>query len=201
MEKILSDIEKKALMFIRNEIMHGDRKPSLRILMDYLGYKSPRSASLIISSLIEKGLISRDDVTKEIRVNFFKNVKSKKVNIPLVGAIACGKPILAVENIEAYIPYEVKGDPKEYFFLRAIGDSMNKTGIDDGDIVLVKKQQTADPGDKVVALIEDEATIKIFKKDKDKIILEPRSSNPAHKPIYVFEDLQIQGKVMNVIKI
>jgi len=197
----INDIEKKALFYIRNQIMHGDFKPSLRNLMNYLDYKSPRSASLIVSSLIEKGLISRDDVTKEIRVNFFKNVKSKKVNIPLVGAIACGKPILAIENIEAYIPYEIKGDPKEYFFLRAIGDSMNKVNINDGDLVLVKKQQTADPGDKVVSLIGDEATIKIFKRDKDKIILEPRSSNPAHKPIYVFGDLQIQGKVTNILKI
>ncbi|MDP2763134.1 MAG: S24 family peptidase, partial [Enterobacteriaceae bacterium] len=127
-------------------------------------------------------------------------IKSKKANIPLVGAIICGQPILAVENIEAYIPYEVKGNPREYFFLRAIGDSMNKAGIDDGDMVLIKKQQTADPGDKVVALIGNEATIKIFKMDKNKAILEPRSSNPVHKPIYVFEDLQIQGKVVGKIK-
>jgi len=199
MEKILNEIEKKALTFIRNQIMYGDRKPSLRNLMNYLGYKSPRSASLIVSSLIEKGLISRDDITREIRINYFKNIKSKLVNIPLVGAIACGKPILAVENIEAYIPYEVKGDPKEYFFLRAIGDSMDKAGINDGDIVLVKKQQNADPGDKVVALIGDEATIKIFKQDNHKIILEPRSLNPVHKPIYVFGNLQIQGKVIDKI--
>lgn len=199
-DKKLNNIEKRALFFIRNQIMHGDHKPSLRNLMNYLDYRSPRSASLIVSSLIEKGLISRDDITKEIRINFFKNIKSKKVNIPLVGAIACGQPILAVENIEAYIPYEIKGDPKEYFFLRVIGDSMNKAGIDNGDLVLVKKQQTADPGDKVVALIGDEATVKIYKPDNEKIILEPKSSNPIHKPIYVFEDLQIQGKVVGKIK-
>ena len=76
MENTLSDIEKKALTYIRNQIMHGDRKPSLRNLMNYLGYKSPRSASLIVSSLIEKGLISRDDITREIRINYFKNIKS-----------------------------------------------------------------------------------------------------------------------------
>jgi len=201
MENRLNDNEKKALAFIRNQIMHGDLKPSLRNLMNHLGYKSPRSASLVVSSLIEKGLISRDDVTRELRMNYFKNIQSKLVNIPLVGAIACGQPILAVENIEAYIPYEVKDDPREYFFLRAIGDSMDKVGIDDGDLVLVKKQQTADSGDKVVALIGNEATIKIFKQDNKKVILEPRSSNPIHKPIYVFENLQIQGKVAGIIKI
>jgi repressor LexA len=201
MTNILNEIEKKALTFIRNEIMHGERKPSLRNLMTHLGYKSPRSASLIISALIEKGVISRDDATKEIRVNYFKNIKSKLANIPLAGAITCGQPILAVQNIEAYIPYEVKDDPKEYFFLRAFGDSMDKVGIDDGDLVLVKKLQQPEQGDKVVALIGNEATIKIFKQDKEKVILEPRSSNPTHKPIYIFEDLQIQGKVVDVIKI
>lgn len=201
MDTKLNEIEKKALFFIRNEIMHGNRKPSLRNLMNYLGYRSPRSASLIVYSLMDKGLISRDDTTKEIRVNFLKNIKSKKVNIPLVGAIACGQPILAIENIEAYIPFEVKDDPKKYFFLRAIGNSMNQVGINDGDLVLVKKQQTANNGDKVVALIGDEATIKIFKKRENCIALEPRSTEPIHKPIYVFEDLQIQGVVVDKIKI
>ena len=124
----------------------------------------------------------------------------KKHNLPLVGMVTCGKPMLAVENIEAYIPYEVKGDPKEYFFLRVIGDSMNKAEIDDGDLVLIKKQTSADLGDKVVALIGDEATIKVFKKGSDCIILEPKSTNPIHKPLYIFEDLQIQGKVVGKIK-
>lgn len=201
MTKKITSIEKKALSFIRNYIIHNGSSPSLRELMNHLGYRSPRSASLIVTSLIEKGIILRDDETKEIKINFFKDRTSRKVNIPLVGDIACGQPILAIENIEAYIPYEVKGNPNEYFFLRAVGDSMNEAGIDDGDLVLVKKQQTADQGEKVVALIGDEATIKIFKKENDKIILEPRSSNPIHKPIYIFEDLQIQGKVIDKIKI
>lgn len=200
MKNELNNIEKKALIFIRNQIMHGENKPSLRNLMKYLDYKSPRSASLIVSSLIEKKLISRDSKTKEIKINYFKDGKAQKINIPLVGVIACGQPILAIENIEAYIPYEIKDDPKKYFFLRAIGDSMNKAGINDGDLVLIKKQQSAESGDKVVALIGDEATIKIFKKDKNKFILEPNSTNPIHKPIYVYEDLQIQGKVFGVIK-
>ena len=116
--------------------------------------------------------------------------------------VTCGKPILAVENIEAYIPYEVKGDPKKYFFLRAIGDSMNlsKTKINDGDLVLIKKQSSAESGDEIVALIGDEATIKVFRKGDDCIALEPKSNNPIHKPLYVFEDLQIQGKVVGKIK-
>ena len=91
---------------------------------------------------------------------------------------------------------------KEYFFLHAVGDSMNKADIDDGDIVLVKMQQNADGGEKVVALIGDEATIKIFKNEGNRIVLEPRSTNKTHKPIYVYdpEEFQIQGKVVGKIK-
>ena len=100
----------------------------------------------------------------------------------------------------AYIPYHIKGNSKEYFFLRTIGDSMDRAGINDGDFVLVKKQQYAELGDKIVALIGDEATVKIFKKGDNCIILEPKSTNPDHKPLYIFEDLQIQGKVIDIIK-
>ena len=77
---------------------------------------------------------------------------------------------------------------------------MNKAGIDDGDLVLVKSQPNAEPGDKVVALIGDDATIKIFKNGKNCIILEPKSYNTKHKPIYIFDDLQIQGIVKHVIR-
>jgi repressor LexA len=116
-----------------------------------------------------------------------------------VGNVACGQPILAIQNIEAYIPFEVKGNPKEYFFLRAQGDSMDKAKINDGDLVLIKSQNHAENGEKILALVGDEATIKIYRDEGKCKILEPRSSNPIHKPIYVFEDLQIQGIVKNVI--
>ncbi|MCD6556425.1 MAG: repressor LexA [Bacteroidales bacterium] len=199
MKNQLNDIEKKALNFIRNKIVHGDLKPTIRNLMKFLGYQSPRSASLIITSLIEKGCLIRDDVTKEIKL--LKFAGDIKKNIPLVGNIACGQPILATQNIEAYIPYDVKGDVNDYFFLRALGDSMDRSGINDGDLVLIKKQQTAESGDQVVALIGGEATIKIFRPEKDKIVLEPKSSNPIHKPIYLFEEIQIQGKVVGILNI
>lgn len=197
MKKMLNNIEKKALGFIRNNIIHGNLKPSVRSLMDYLDYRSPRSASLIINSLIENGFLSRDNKTKELRI--LKKKTELKQNIPLIGTIACGQPILAIENIEAYIPYSIKGNSKDYFFLRAEGDSMNKADIEDGDLLLIKKQNYAENGDKVVALIEDEATVKIYKQDINKIILEPKSTNLIHKPIYLFDDVIIQGKVVDVI--
>lgn len=200
MKNKLNDTEKKALSFIRNSIIHGDLKPSIRSLMGYLGYRSPRSAFLIISSLIKKGFLVRDKETKEIKVIRNEN-KGIKKNIPLVGNITCGQPILAIQNIEAYIPYKVRGSVKDYFFLRAMGDSMNKSGIKDNDIVLIKKQNYAESGDKIVALIGDEATIKVYMKEKDKIVLKPNSTNLNHKPLYIFENLQIQGKVIGVINI
>jgi repressor LexA len=78
---------------------------------------------------------------------------------------------------------------------------MNKAGINDGDLVLIKNQQSPHEGEQVLALIGDDATIKIFKRGKDCVILEPKSSNPEHKPIYVFDDLQIQGKVVDKIAV
>ena len=173
--------------------------PTLKEIKEFLGYKTTSSVQRHTEALKNKGyIVSNKFQSRNLKIK--KNLQ-KKHNIPLVGVVTCGKPILATENIEAYIPYEVKGDPKEYFFLRAIGDSMNKAGIDDGDLVLVKKQFDAEPGDKVVALVSDEATIKILKKENDRVVLEPKSTNSIHKPIYVFEDLQIQGKVVDKIKV
>ncbi len=115
---------------------------------------------------------------------------------------------LAIENIEAYIAYpkaELPGDYKDYFFLRGIGDSMNDSDIrgkpiDDGDYVLVRKQSSADRGDRVVALIGDDVTIKRFMPDKEGIKLAPESTNTANKTIIVFDEVLIQGKAVDVVK-
>jgi repressor LexA len=171
--------------------------PTLNEIKDFLGYKRTSSVQRHTDALKAKGYLSSEKhQPRSMKID--KNI-SEKYNIPLVGTVTCGKPILAIENIEAYIPYPIKGDPNEDFFLRAVGDSMDLAGIKDGAFVLVKKQQAADSGDKVVVLMDDEATIKVYKEDKDKIVLEPKSSNPMHKPIYIFEDVQIQGKVIEVI--
>ncbi|MFH1827102.1 MAG: transcriptional repressor LexA, partial [bacterium] len=132
----------------------------------------------------------------------------EKAQIPLVGNVACGSPLLAIENIEAYISYDadkVQGKAQDYFFLRAVGDSMNKTNvsgktIDNGDFVLVKKQSTANSGNRVVALIGDEATIKKMLKEDGYVRLEPESANPDNKPIILFGDFSVQGIVVDVIK-
>lgn len=195
----LTSKQKEVLSAINELTAKNGYSPALREIKEYLKYNSISAVQRHTDALKKKGFLSSDKYQqRNLKV---KKLFQKKQNIPLVGMVTCGKPILAIENIEAYIPYEVKGDPKDYFFLRAIGDSMNQAGIDDGDLVLIKKQPDADMGDQVVALIGDEATIKVLKKGDDCIILEPKSTNPIHKPLYIFEDLQIQGKVVDKIKI
>lgn len=193
----LTSKQKEVLLAINNLSLKNGYSPTLRETQEYLHYGSISAVQRHTDALKKKGFLSSDKYQQ--RNLKIKKVFQKKSNIPLVGVITAGQPILAVENIEAYIPYSVKGDPKDYFFLKVMGDSMDKAGIDDGDLVLIKKQFTADNGDKVVALIGEEATIKVYKKDRDKIVLEPRSSNPNNKPIYVFDDIQIQGRVVGKI--
>ncbi len=195
----LTSKQRDVLLAISDLTQKNGYSPALREIMEYLGYNSISSVQRHTDALKKKGALSSHKYQQ-------RNLKVKKYfqkmrNIPLVGSAPCGEPLLAVQNIEAYIPYSVKGDDKDYFFLRAVGDSMNKADINNGDLVLIKKQFNAESGDTVVALMGDEATIKIIKKNKNYIILEPRSTNPIHKPIYVFDQLQIQGKVVGKLKI
>jgi repressor LexA len=125
------------------------------------------------------------------------------IDIPLVGQVSCGLPMLAHENIEAYISVSASlaGPGENYFFLRASGDSMNMAGINNGDLILVKQQATASNGERVVALVNDEATVKEIQYKGNYVTLLPRSSNPVHKPIILAEEFAIQGVVKGVIPI
>ena len=123
------------------------------------------------------------------------------VKIPLIGTVSCRSPILAEENIEAFVSVSTslaKIDAK-YFLLHASGDSMNLAGINDGDLALVRQQPAVENGYKVVALIDDQATIKEFYKTSEAVILKPKSSNPNHQPIILTENFQIQGVVITTI--
>ncbi len=202
--------ELEAVREIRNSLMHIGRIPSMRELMSSLGYKSPRSASLIIDQLIRKGVLRRkgDGGLQFIRNLAEDNTRAQTVDVPLIGAVACGTPILAEENIQGMIPVSIKlaRPPHRYFLLKAKGDSMDlpgrqagQKGIDDGDLVLVRQQTTAKDGDTVVALIDDEATIKEFRIGGETFILKPRSRNKQHQPIVLTKDFQIQGVVVTSI--
>lgn len=196
----LSDKDKKAFALIRNKIINYGESPTLREINEVTGGKSPRSASLVINRLVDSGLIKKNGRHLTLATTY-KESSVSTVNVPLVGSVACGVPVFAEENIQTYIPVSTRMAHKgsKYFLLRATGDSMNRAGIKNGDILLVRQQNTAENGDKVVALINDEATVKVFERTNDAVILRPKSSNKNHKPIILTDNCMIQGVVVAVL--
>ena len=192
--------KKQAIKYIRNYFAHHGKAPTVRDVMRDQGYKSPNSAMLIIESLIQDGLLTKGS-DRRLRLSSEGVGTSADIHtagVPLVGYVACGAPILAAENVEAVIPVSrrfLRGS-QQHFLLRAVGDSMNQAGINNGDVVLVRKQPTAEEGERVVALINDSATIKEFRRVDGAVILKPRSDNPEHQPIVVTDDIQVQGVVV-----
>jgi len=205
MQNQISNKELAAIRTMRDFLMKNGRMPSVRELMKELDYKSPRSVSVILHNLIDKNILSKkEDGSIQLIQYEIENSEIEReqtVKIPLLGIIACGLPILAEENIEAMIPVSVKlaKPPNSYFLLQARGDSMNEKGINDGDLVLVKQQNTANNGDIVVALIDDEATIKELKINIDNVVLIPRSSNKSHVPIILSRNFMVQGIVESTV--
>ena len=205
MQNSISNKELTALRVMRDFLMKNGRMPSVRELMKEMEYKSPRSAAVILQQLIDKEILNKkeDGSIQFIQYEFDaeETTSEQTVKIPLLGTIACGLPILAEENIEAMIAVSTKiaKPTNKYFLLRAKGDSMNEKGINDGDLVLVKQQNTADNGDIVVALIDDEATIKELRLNDDNVLLLPRSSNKTHTPIILSRDFIVQGIVVSTI--
>jgi len=205
MQNTVSNKELAALRAIRDFLMKHGKMPSVRELMKEMDYKSPRSAAVILQNLIDKNILNKkeDGSIQFIQYEFNEEetTSEQTVKIPLLGTIACGLPILAEENIEAMIAVSTKlAKPTDkYFLLRAQGDSMNEKGINDGDLVLVKQQNSADNGDVVVALIDDEATIKELRVNNDNVLLLPRSSNKTHTPIILSRNFIVQGIVVSTI--
>lgn len=198
----ISSKSREALRLIRNQVMHSSRVPSIRELQRLMGYKSPRSALLLVEELAEEGyLAKRDDGSYRLLRDLDDNNVTQTVMVPLVGIVTCGAPILAEENVQAHIAVSTNliSHGYRYFLLKAKGDSMDMAGINDGDLVLVRQQPVAENGNYVVALIDDEATVKVFQRSGDIVSLLPKSSNDKHQPIIVTSDLRIQGLVTAVI--
>jgi len=199
----ISNKELEALREIRNSLMHRGRIPSIRELMTSMGYRSPRSAAVLYKNLIEKGALrrKRDGNLQLVNGIADESVRAQTVDVPLVGNISCGVPVLAEENVEAMIPVSTKlaKPPAKYFLLKVKGDSMDQKGINDGDLLLVRQQTIARNGDIVVALIDDEATVKEFHSAGETVVLKPRSKNKDHQPIVLTKDFQIQGIVVTAI--
>lgn len=193
----LTPKELEALKNIKEYLADNGKAPSIRQLKDTMGYRSPRSASILVNRLVEKKLLNK--VKGRIQMPNIRGADSvSTIRVPLLGVVSCGSPLLADENIETYIPISttIAKPGYKYFLLRANGDSMNKAGINDGDYVLVRQQSSANEGDRVLALVDNESTIKKFHRTTGFISLIPVSSNEEHKPIILDTDYSIQGVVL-----
>ena len=201
--KKLSPREIETLLEIRSAIRNLGKFPSTRELMVVMGYQSPRSVSVLLKKLEGKGHLQRDSrenlqLVEDAQVY---DGSIDTIDIPIVGSAQCGALSFAEQNIEKFVRVSTKLAPrdKQHFLLRAEGDSMNEAGIQHGDLVLVRVQNFAENGNRVVALIDDEATIKEFHHRGDVVVLQPRSSNPEYQPIIVSDALKIQGIVVTAI--
>ena len=191
--KQLSKSQQKILDYIRECAQEG-LSPSVREICKATGLKSTSTVHAHLNTLQERGLISREaKLNRTIRVS-----GEKTVPVPVLGRVTAGMPVLAVEEIEGYVPVsESVRRGRELFALRIDGDSMINAGILDGDIVVVCKTPVAENGEIVVALIEDEATVKRFYREEGHLRLQPE--NPAYDPIIV-EECMLLGTVVSVVR-
>lgn len=194
MQKI-SQIQQKIFDFIKNVIDERGIAPSVREIGQAMGLSSTSSVQYHLNALEKAGYIQRDANLK--RTLRLADTMPKATHVPLVGTVTAGQPILAVESIEDYIPVPISRGGKNMFALRVRGDSMINAAILDGDIVIIEQQSVANNGDIVVALIDDEATVKRFYKENGHFRLQPENDN--YDPIIV-DSLTILGKVATVIR-
>lgn len=197
----ITEKQSQILEYIKSEIINKGYPPSVRDICQAVNLKSTSSVHSHLETLEKNGYIRRDPTkprTIEILDDNFNMVRKEMVSVPIVGTVAAGQPILAVENIESYFPIPMDYMPnQETFMLKVKGESMINAGIFDGDTVLVQKQSHAKNGDFVVALIEDSATVKTFYKEKDYYRLQPE--NDYMDPIIVPE-VEILGKVIGLFR-
>ncbi|MCR4428859.1 MAG: transcriptional repressor LexA [Caldiserica bacterium] len=195
MEK-LTEIQQRILQFLTQRISRGQGVPSVREICNAVGLKSTSSVHAQLSMLEKKGYIRRTPFkSRSIEV---VGVSNSVFRVPLVGKVRAGEPNLAQEEWIGFFPLPEVFKGLDCFVLNVKGDSMVEAGIFEGDYVVVRRQQQAENGDIVVALIDDEATIKRFKKSPKGVILEP--ANPKYSPI-VAPDCLILGKVIGLFRI
>lgn len=198
----LSHRQTDILEFIKRVIRQKGYPPSVREIGDAVGLMSSSTVHGHLQTLEEKGYIRRD-ATKPRAIEILdssSNVSEKKtVSVPIIGRVTAGQPIFAEDNIEDTFPIPVDLiNSDTVFMLKVKGESMIDAGIMDGDLILVRQQNTARNGEIVVALIGDEATVKRFYREKTLIRLQPE--NPMMEPIYS-QDVSVLGKVIGVFRI
>ncbi len=196
--------QSEILEYMKNEILNRGFPPSVREICEAVHLKSTSSVHSHLETLEKNGYIRRDPTKPraiEIVDDNFNLVRRETVNVPIIGKVSAGQPLLAMENIDGYFPIPSEYMPNNKTFMLVVqGDSMINAGIFNGDYVIVEQQQTAENGQKVVALVEDSATVKTFYKEDGHIRLQPE--NDTMEPIIVEQDqfFQILGKVIGVFR-
>lgn len=198
----LSDKETTQLISLRKLMAQQGELPAVRAVAKHLGYKYPRSVSYLYEKLEKKGYLQM----AEGKVAYLGDIPrhdthAATAQVPFVGRVARGVPLLARENIYAYYPVSVAlaKPPHSYFLLRASGDAMDRSGIHDGDVVMVRRQAAARAGDRVVAVVDGACVIREFHPAKDAVVLKPCSHNQSHTAIILDRFFQAQGVVIATI--
>lgn len=179
--------------FIQKFIADNGYSPTVREICKACDLKSTATAFTYINELTKRGVLKKAD-----KKNRAVSLKQNITTIPLIGTVAAGQPIFATENYEDF--YSIPGNffsGEDLFMLNVHGDSMIKIGMFDGDKIVVKKQETADDGDIVVALVEDSATVKRFFKRDGKIVLHPENDTMDD---FIFDEVTILGKVVGLLR-
>lgn len=197
----ITDKQREILEYIKEMILKKGYPPAVREICEAVHLKSTSSVHSHLESLEKNGYIRRDPTkprTIEILDDDFALTRRELVNVPVIGTVAAGTPILAEQNIEDYLPIPAGILPnKEVFMLKVKGNSMIEAGIYNGDKVIVAKQPNAENGDKVVALVDDSATVKTFYKENGHFRLQPENS--SMDPI-ILDQVEILGKVIGLFR-
>lgn len=198
----ISKKQQEILDYIKSEIINRGFPPSVRDICEAVHLKSTSSVHSHLETLEKNGYIRRDPTKPraiEIIDDTFNLTRREMVNVPLLGKVAAGQPLLAVENIESYFPVPAEYMPNaQIFMLKVQGDSMVNAGIFDGDYILVEQKNVASNGEMIVALVEDSATVKTFYKEDGYYRLQPE--NDYMDPIIVHDELSILGKVIGIFR-
>ncbi len=197
----ISAKQREILEYIKSEIINHGYPPAVREICEAVNLKSTSSVHSHLETLEKNGYIRRDPTkprTIEVIDNEFNFARRDIIQVPIVGTVAAGQPILAVENIDGYFPLLAENLPNdELFMLRVQGESMINAGIFSGDKILIQKQETAENGEIVVALIDDAATVKTFYKEDGYFRLQPE--NDTMEPI-ITDHVAIVGKVIGLFR-
>lgn len=226
-KETISKKQQEILDYLKKEILNRGFPPSVREICEAVHLRSTSSVHAHLEALEKHGYIRKDatkpraieiidDDFRDERIRSLVNSSrtgksdalsedlqndSEYARIPMIGHVAAGQPLLAVEQIESYFPIPVNRLPNEQtFLLKVKGESMIEAGILDGDYVLVKEQHTAENGEMVVALVDDSATVKTFYREADHIRLQPQNASMAPILVSSDQDLEILGSVIGVFR-